>query len=383
MSVVTRFARGGSERRLLDALDALDTVDHIVVVGHDSDPGRVASDLGPYDVHWCNDLHREIRPLHDLRALVWLARRLRRWKPAMVMTHQSKAGQLSRVAAIPTGAVVVHSASMATFGPGYPPGQDLLYRCVERATARLVDSYVCVGHDLARRLAEGGLPAGQIEVVRSSIEARHLDRQAESVEVEDLRSRVGLPADGVLLGYVGSLEQRKGVEDLPEILQRVRDSQPGGAGLVVAGDGPLSSPLRDTFKRAGLKSCVAMLGHVDDVGSVMRAVDIVVLPSSAEGLPQVLVQAIAWDTPFVAYAVDGVEELLGLGATGAVVPLGDRAALAAAVCGDSFRDPSQPTAVSQEMLNEWRRESVRERYRELDRSWKKARPPWSGRGRVG
>lgn len=380
MSVVTRFARGGSERRLLDAVDALDTVDHIVVVGHGSNPDRVRSDLAGCEVHWCTDLRREISPPHDLKALVWLVSRLRVWKPELVMTHQSKAGQLARVAGALTGAVVVHSASMATFGPGYSRGQDLLYRGVERATSPLVDSYVCVGHDLARRLAEGGLPANRIDVVRSSIEERHLDRRADSDDAEDLRGSVGLSAEGLLIGYVGSLEQRKGVRELPEILRRVHDESPGGAGLVIAGDGPLSGPLQDAFRLDGLEDRVAMLGHVDDVGSVIRAVDVIVLPSSAEGLPQVLVQAIAWDTPFVAYAVDGVEELLGLGAAGAVVPLGDVQALATAVSDGALRVAPGAGGATLEMLDEWRPEVVRERYRELARSWRKARRPRSGGG---
>ncbi len=63
----------------------------------------------------------------------------------------------------------------------------------------------------------------------------------------------------------------------------------------------------------------------------MRAADVLALPSSAEGLPQVLVQAARGGLPFVAFDVDGVAELLALGAAGRSVPLGDREGFAAAL----------------------------------------------------
>ena len=74
-----------------------------------------------------------------------------------------------------------------------------------------------------------------------------------------------------------------------------------------------------------------LLGHVSDVPRVLRAADVLALPSSAEGLPQVLVQAARAGVPFVAFDVDGVAELLALGAVGRSVPLGDRDGFAVAL----------------------------------------------------
>ncbi len=368
MSIVTRFARGGSERRLLDVIGALEGADHLVVVGGGSDPRRVETDLAGCEVHWCGDLRREISPVNDVMALGLLVRWLRGWDPGLVVTHQSKAGQLGRVAARLAGTPVVHSASMASFGPGYPSAQDRLYRWVERATAPLVDQYACVGHDLARRLIDAGIPADRIEVVRSSIDPRHLDRVTGSGDPAELRRRLGLSADGLLVGYVGSLEERKGVRQFPEILGRLRSERPD-VGLVIAGDGPLASELDALFRGAGLDSGVDMLGHTDDVGAVMRAIDVLVLPSAAEGLPQVLVQAISWGTPFVAYDVDGVEELLGLGVAGDVVPLGDSNGVALAVLRLAGRSSTGVHAVAAADLDEWRPEVVRARYGSLMSRW--------------
>jgi glycosyltransferase involved in cell wall biosynthesis len=68
---------------------------------------------------------------------------------------------------------------------------------------------------------------------------------------------------------------------------------------------------------------VGLLGFVDDPLSFVAAADVIVLLSEAEGVSQVLVQAAALDTPYVAYDVDGVSELLRMGARGHAVALGD------------------------------------------------------------
>lgn len=97
---------------------------------------------------------------------------------------------------------------------------------------------------------------------------------------------------------------------------------------------------------------LVLLGHVPDVARVMRAADALVLPSSAEGLPQVLVQAAMVGLPFAAYDVDGVRELLDLGAPGAAAPLGDRSRLVAALRG--LLAPAEVAGVAQAPAATWR-----------------------------
>ena len=107
-----------------------------------------------------------------------------------------------------------------------------------------------------------------------------------------------------------------------------------------------------------------MLGHVDDVAEVMRASDLLVLPSSAEGLPQVLVQAASCGLPFAAYDVDGVRELLALGAVGRVVPAGDRLGLTSSIASQlsATRTGGRPAAVDPEVWSAWDPDVVARQY---------------------
>ena len=109
-----------------------------------------------------------------------------------------------------------------------------------------------------------------------------------------------------------------------------------------------------------------VLGHVDDVARVLHAADVLALPSAAEGLPQVLVQAAMCGTPFVAYDVDGVGEMLALGAQGAAVPFGDEHALGAAVLAalDSA-DVVRP--LDRSTWCEWDRDVIGQRYADIYR----------------
>ena len=361
-SVITRLARGGSERRLYDVLRAV-PAEHLVVVGRDSDPGAVAAVAADHEVITCADLVRSVDARRDGRTLVRLVSILRSRSVDVVHTHQSKAGLLGRVAArsarVP---IVYHSASMASFGPGYGRAESRAFASAERLTAPLVARYFVVGTDLADRLAANGVPRRKLQVVRSSLDLRTFV-PASPGEVGGLRSAIGVAAEHPVVCYVGSLDERKGVLSLPDVVGRAAAGRP--VTLVVAGDGPGASTLEARRARPPRGVELVLLGHVDDVASIMRASDLLVLPSSAEGLPQVLVQAASCGLPFVAYDVDGVRELAALGAEGrVVVPVGDEGALASAIAAELDQSPrSQAVAVDPSVWSAWDPATVADQYR--------------------
>ena len=80
--------------------------------------------------------------------------------------------------------------------------------------------------------------------------------------------------------------------------------------MVVAGDGPAGESLRMRVRRAGLDSVFALLGHVDDMPKVLAEADVVVVPSRAEGIPLIVLEAMATAKPVVCSAVGAVSEAL-------------------------------------------------------------------------
>jgi glycosyltransferase involved in cell wall biosynthesis len=101
--------------------------------------------------------------------------------------------------------------------------------------------------------------------------------------------------------------------------------------LAVAGDGSRRGWLEQRALSLGLSPRVQFVGQLDDVGGLLAAADGVILPSRWEGLPLVLLEAMARGRPIVATAVGGVADAIEDGVTGTLVPANDVDALAAAL----------------------------------------------------
>jgi glycosyltransferase involved in cell wall biosynthesis len=136
-----------------------------------------------------------------------------------------------------------------------------------------------------------------------------------------------LPAGSVAIGYVGAWEPRKGLLTLAAAWRSVASRTPG-AHLLLVGAGTQEPALREAF--AG-QPRVRWVGYRRDIPAVMRALDVLVLPSYVEGAPNVVLEAMAAGTAVVATAVSGTPELLRDGREGLLVPARDAEALAAAL----------------------------------------------------
>ena len=361
LHVATRYLHGGSERRLRDIVHSVPEAEHHLILGRDSDLELATEEVGPARLTLMPSLVRDPDPRRDLLTLRRLRRLIGQERYDLIVTHQSKAGVLSRMAARRSEIPVVHSLSMANFGPGYGRLQSAVFRAMETRLVRRTTAYVVVGSDLARRFAEIGVPADKLHVVRSGVSLPAVrDRSVARAEV---CRTLGLPADRPFIVYLGSLDQRKNVLDLPRLLAQVLSSTEIRPFLVVAGAGPLSGALQDAITAAGLAEDAKLVGFVREPGALVRAAGVVVLLSSAEGVPQVLVQAAAARTPFVSYTVDGVRELMDLGAEGAAVPLGDVSA--AALATRALLEGARRRTHAEIDLSAWTPESIRTGYRSV------------------
>jgi glycosyltransferase involved in cell wall biosynthesis len=357
--VMTRYLRGGSERRLHDMIDSLPHATHDLIVGAESLVERAEREVTLSSVTVVPSLVRSPSPTQDPRALAAIWRLVRAARPDVVVTHQSKAGVLGRIAAARLEVPTAVSLSMANFGPGYAPAAGRVFRSFERALHRSTAAYAVVGHDLAERFEAIGVPPERLHVIRSGMRLPEEPPPARAA----LRARLGVPRARRLLAYVGSLEPRKNVLDLVPLLHAVGDDGTSRPFLAIAGEGPLGPELERRIGAAGLASDAALLGFLDDPLALIAAADVVVLLSQAEGVPQVLVQAAAFDTPFVAYDVDGVRELRALGARGRVARLGDRRAAVQAIREVLAWPPGDGHPSID--LSEWSPRAIRAGYRDL------------------
>jgi glycosyltransferase involved in cell wall biosynthesis len=256
--------------------------------------------------------------------------------------------------------LVFHSLTMANFGTGFGVGGSAIFQAAERLVGRWTDAYFVVGDDLRQRYARAGIGSEErYHVVRSAVDTARF-RRAGALSRAEARRQLGLDPSRRLVAYVGSLEARKGVLELPSFLSLLRDTIVEPVSLLLAGDGELRCELEQRLEVNGLTRDTIFLGHTSEVPLVLAAADCLVLLSRSEGLPQVFIQAASAGTPFVAYPVDGTNEAIAMGLAGRVVAFGDLAA-AASAARDLMLSP-RPQPVD---LLDWHPLAVRRHFQRL------------------
>lgn len=153
---------------------------------------------------------------------------------------------------------------------------------------------------------------------------------------DEVREHLGVPATRRLIGTVGRLTPVKGHEHFLSAAQLLLKAHED-LHFVVVGDGPMMERLNLTSDNIGIAGRISFLGHRDDTFDLMRAMDIFVLPSLHEGIPMVLLEALALGRPVVASRVGGIPEVISDGVQGLLVPPGDPYQLAEA-CGRFLTD---------------------------------------------
>lgn len=152
-----------------------------------------------------------------------------------------------------------------------------------------------------------------------------------------IRRTLGLPIGAPLVGTIGRLNRQKGHETLLRAFAQMKARVPD-AQLVLVGEGELHDHLQRIAARLGVTGVVRFLGSRSDVPELLAALDVFVLSSLWEGLPLVLLEAMAAGTPIVATNVGGVREVLNDGTEAMVVRAGDADSLAHAM-GRLVTDP--------------------------------------------
>jgi glycosyltransferase involved in cell wall biosynthesis len=253
----------------------------------------------------------------DWRGLRQLVALLRSWRPQLLTSFMYHANILGRVAGTWAGVpVIVSSIRSERNGSA---ARDWMMRlsnwmddCCTANSQRVADSFS------RRRI----LPRKKLRVIPNGVDIAALSASSE----ERARIRAGLRlATGEFLWLaIGRLLDQK---DYPTLLQAFQPLAQAPARLVIAGRGPLLGELQQRAQQLGIGSQVEFLGVRHDIAALLAAADGFVLSSAWEGMPNVVMEALAAATPVVATEVGGVAELVDAGQSGFLVPAGDSGAL--------------------------------------------------------
>lgn len=250
------------------------------------------------------------RPVLHPRNLVRLVRWLRDHPGVVAHAHTSPTLSLVALARSLAPTTVVHTRRVA-----YPLRVGRKYRTA-------ADHYVAISRAIAEQLLAGGLEASRLSVIPSAVDLAAVDAVAVTREL----SR----ADGCpLVGCVGALTREKGHLVLLRAWSAVLEQCPR-ARLVLLGDGPERAAVERATAALPAGS-VLLAGYREDVPAWLKALDLYVQPSLAEGLGSAVLEAMACRLPVVASRVGGLPDAVVDGTTGLLCPPGDAATLADAI----------------------------------------------------
>lgn len=278
-------------------------------------------------LHEIEALHQTAIPMHtsihpkDFAVVKAVRRYLREFGPFdAIHGHSSKGGAIARLAAFGTGVPALYTLhGLIMMDPDLARWKRLFYLSIELALSLRTSKIIAVSPEESRAAKRMGLGKSRVMTVPNGV------GPAKLVPRDEARRELGVDADAFVIGFVGRLVKQKAPHVLVEAFAAAAKIAPR-ARLAMVGSGPLLDSLQALASRLGVADKILWLGERDARG-VLAAFDLFALCSRKEGLPYVVLEAMAAGLPVVATASAGVEILLEPGVNGIVVPTDDARAL--------------------------------------------------------
>ncbi len=313
---------GGAEVQVLDQLRVLDRSDLSVSVccltagdpGMESEARRYADSFFNLGFRW------RFMPI----ALLRLARYLRDEEFDVIHCHMPPADWIGRLAGW-LGGVPVRMTTEHGRGLWKSRARVMFDRMLNGIT----DLRICVSHDVLEiRARREGTPRDKLEYLPNGVD---LDRFKSPVRgKQEIMAEFGWAAGDALVVCVGRLVREKNYPLLVDSIASVRERIPT-VRCLIAGEGKLRGEIAARIGDLDVGETVKLAGTRSDISDLLHASDVFVLPSTREGFPVSLIEAMACSKAIVASDVGGVPDAIAGGENGILVPPGDARALSAAV----------------------------------------------------
>lgn len=231
------------------------------------------------------------------------------------------------------------------------------YERLDRLVLRRFDQVVAVSPQVLAKLELAGIRAERRSLVENGVQTPHVSLGARKRVRDELA-----PRGERLVVRVGRLDYVKGNDTLLRALSLLAAPS---VRLAFVGEGNELGYLTSIANRLGLADQVAFVGYRTDVPDILSAADLMVISSLSEGLPMVMLEAMALGVPIVSASVGSIPHVLRDGESGWLVPPGDAAALArtiAAVLGNHDVARSRARAAQADYIERYSREAMGLRY---------------------
>jgi glycosyltransferase involved in cell wall biosynthesis len=312
--IATNFY-GGPEKQILEHLVRLDEDQYRAMVvsflegkKHNEILGRAGNlRLRQYGIPMSSCL--------DFSAVLRLIRLLRKKKVRLLCTHGYKSTLLGWVACRWIQIPII------AFSRGYTSENRKVafYEAIERHALKKVDGIVCVSEAQRQRLSDYRISNEKTWVVHNAVSTNEQHKHEESEVRKSVFHRLGLSENKKLVVSAGRLSPEKGHRFLIEAVSKL-GNKGQESHFIICGEGPSRKDLTVLAQELEVSGVCRLTGFRNDLNDIFRAMDLMVLPSLTEGLPNVILEAFAYGKAVVATAVGGVPEIVDSGQNGILVP---------------------------------------------------------------
>lgn len=266
-----------------------------------------------------NVLTVNVRGRLDFKAIRTIRKILHENSIDIVHSHDFKSDFYTQLAAIGTGVKKISTAHGST--------KDSFLKRIylffnEKLIYNFFDRIVVVSEDLFKLLSQRGIPPAKLTVIQNGLDFSLL----ENVPATGVENPIAIPSHNKIFAVIGRLFPDKGHRYFLDAFAAVKKYYPDIIGLIVGG-GPSMSQIERHAEEMGLSDSVVLCGVRYDMKAIYERIDYLVIPSLREGLPYVLLEAMASHVPVVASAVGDIPFLIKDGETGYLIPAGDVQAL--------------------------------------------------------
>ena len=314
------------------------------------------------------EMPRRITPVQDLVALTELTLRIRQIGPDIVHGHTPKGGLLAMIAATLAGVDrrVYHMRGLPM--ETAVGAKRALLATTERISCGLATKVITVGRTMAETaVAEGLCRRDKITYLAggssNGVDAagRFNPEKQPPGRREEIRSRYGIPADGVVIGFLGRMVGDKGIVELARAWAALRHKHSDLHLLLVGPFEERDAVDEEVRRRLREDPRVHMTGLVEDTAAHYVAMDVLTLPTHREGFPNAPLEGAAMGLPVVASDIGPCQEAVAEGKTGTLHRVGDAGELEDAleryVCDPELRR-RHGQAGRERMLAEFRPEQI-------------------------
>lgn len=291
---------GGQEIRILTESRELQRRGHQVTVLADPD-SLIAQRAADYGVT-VDCIRLKEKRIPELRSMIKAINRL---NPDVIGTHSSTDHW---IAAIARSFSSTRPAIVRTRHISAPIKHNLGSRWLYSSGCEFI---VTTGNSIRIDLIDNGfVPAERVSSVPTGIDLQYFKSIGRNEARQRIRNKVGIDPNAFIFGNIATLRSWKGQDDLIRSFALITHELPH-AQLLIVGDGPQAETLRLRVATLGLQQKVCFAGHQADVRDYFDALDIFVFPSYAnEGIPQAILQAIAYGLPIITTSAGSIPEAI-------------------------------------------------------------------------